>query len=278
MYVIKNNSLEVSILDPVADRSYMGTRYCTGGYIFTVVDKRHGNLITGPTYPGEVIPSEGQGMPDGFDLSPLQPRGSTSTKALVLGIGICDLGKNDVEEWCTWDVNAGKEQIVFKTRHQFGGFDVKLVRTVTLMNRTLRTATCVRNEGEEFVPIRWFPHPFYPPPATSELCKFNIPISFPDNSGYELAPNGYICAKKWPWVQEDFAGKDGFFQLINHDASDNLIVMQRHPVLGLTSATCSYTPAFFPIWGNTVTFSWEPFLERTLGWNQETDWYIDYEF
>ena len=31
MYTLKNDSLDVSILDPVADRERFGVRYCTGG-------------------------------------------------------------------------------------------------------------------------------------------------------------------------------------------------------------------------------------------------------
>ena len=34
MYTLANDSLEVSILDPIADRERFGVRYCTGGYIF----------------------------------------------------------------------------------------------------------------------------------------------------------------------------------------------------------------------------------------------------
>jgi len=55
-------------------------------------------------------------------------------------------------------------------------------------------------------------------------------------------------------------------------------VVQRHPLLGMVSATCSYVPAFFPIWGNERTFSWEPFIERTLYENQELEWWISYDF
>jgi hypothetical protein len=57
-----------------------------------------------------------------------------------------------------------------------------------------------------------------------------------------------------------------------------LVVLQRHPVLGLAAAVCSYAPDYFPIWGNPNTFSWEPFLERTIGMGQALEWWIDYEF
>jgi hypothetical protein len=55
-------------------------------------------------------------------------------------------------------------------------------------------------------------------------------------------------------------------------------VVQKHPKLGLVAGVCSYIPAFFPIWGNGNTFSWEPYLERGVGVNQALTWWIDYEF
>jgi hypothetical protein len=55
-------------------------------------------------------------------------------------------------------------------------------------------------------------------------------------------------------------------------------LLQRHPTLGMVSAACSYVPDFFPIWGNPLTFSWEPFLERTVASGQTLTWWIDYTF
>ncbi len=61
-------------------------------------------------------------------------------------------------------------------------------------------------------------------------------------------------------------------------ATNNLIIIQRHPQLGQLTATCSYAPDFFPIWGNQNTFSWEPYLERTIAGGQQLSWRIDYDF
>ena len=54
--------------------------------------------------------------------------------------------------------------------------------------------------------------------------------------------------------------------------------VQKHPAAGLIAASCSYIPGFFPIWGNCNTFSWEPFLERTVFKNQTLSWSISYDF
>jgi hypothetical protein len=93
----------------------------------------------------------------------------------------------------------------------------------------------------------------------------------PENPGYTLAESGFIARKAWPerW---------GFYQALDHAAQSTLVILQRHPALGMVAASCSYVPSFFPIWGNHNTFSWEPFLERMLARGQELTWWIDYSF
>ena len=188
-----------------------------------------------------------------------------------MGIGVCDLEANEVSEFCTWEVDAEKDRVAMRTAHAFGPYDVELVRTVSLAGRTLRSATRLSNRGRRPVPLRWFPHPFYPQPEGDELCRFNIAVDFPENPGFAVADSGFIARKGWPW-------KDGFYQALDHGAQSNLVVLQKHPVIGLAAATCSYVPAFFPIWGNRHTFSWEPFLERSVAQGQGYEWWIDYEF
>ncbi len=56
------------------------------------------------------------------------------------------------------------------------------------------------------------------------------------------------------------------------------MTLQRHPTLGLVVATCSYTPSYFPIWGNRNTFSFEPYLARTVAPGAESTWSIVYDF
>ena len=45
MLSLRNDSLHVALLDPLADRDRFGVRYCTGGYIFQITDPRHGPLL-----------------------------------------------------------------------------------------------------------------------------------------------------------------------------------------------------------------------------------------
>jgi hypothetical protein len=274
MYQLKNNQLSVDILDPIADQSRFGIRYCTGGYIFQITDAQHGALLSGPTYPDSFKWFDGQGIPDAFNFSPLRPLNGTDTEVEIIGIGRCDLVNKRVLEFCQWNIEQVDAQTLRMTTHQqFATFNFILERTVTLMNRTVRSHTTLKNlgSGREFVPVSWFPHPFYPQPDTDELCRLNIPVSMAENQGYFIADNGFITRKNQP-------DQSGFYQPLDQQAHSPLTLMQRHPKLGLVSASCSYVPTFFPIWGNQHTFSWEPFFERLLAPQQNLSWWIDYDF
>jgi len=129
MYTLKNDALEITLLDPVADRAQLGTRYCTAGYIYSVTDARHGELMSGPTYPDSFNVFDGQGIPDSFNLSPLLawpgpkhpqqplPEVPKDAHALVLGIGVCDLDTSTVVTWCDWDVEVEPTVIKMSTHH-----------------------------------------------------------------------------------------------------------------------------------------------------------------
>ena len=270
MYTLENQSLSVSVLDPLADQDRLGSRYCTGGYIYQIEDKRLGPLLSGPSYPDTPSQFDGQGIPDAFNLSPLAEAG-TSALALIIGIGLCDLAQGGVLEYCRWEIEHTAQSITLHTRQAHQGFALALERRVTLTQRTVRSYTRLANTGAAPIPIRWFPHPFFPHPAGDELCRFNIPVGLPENPGYVLADNAFVVRKGWPWT-------GGFFQAVELGGQSNLTVLQKHPLLGLVAGSCSYAPSFMPIWGNTRTFSWEPFLERTVWAGQETNWWIDYHF
>jgi hypothetical protein len=271
MYTLANHALEVSILDPIADQGRFGPRYCTGGYIYQVADKKLGDLMSGPTYPDKFNWFDGQGIPDAFHLSPLRDTSSTDTIGLILGIGLCDLAAREVKEYCTWEVSQESNSITMRTEHKYQNYAVKLERTVTLNERTVRSFTRVWNHSPQTIPMRWYPHPFYPQPETDELVKLNIPVEPIEDEGYRLGDNGFITRKGWPWEK-------GFYLSLNHTPSTNLVVFQKHPKVGLVAGTCSYAPDYFPIWGNPITFSWEPYLEHSIGHDQDFSWWIDYEF
>ncbi|ALE05732.1 hypothetical protein AL755_10055 [Arthrobacter sp. ERGS1:01] len=271
MLTIENDQLVVDIIDPRNDRDYLGTRYCSGGYIFQVTDKTLGPLLSGPTFPDSYNVFDGQGIPDSFNLAPL--RGARDAPALVLGVGVCDLVGNTVREPCRWTIDSTRRSIVFTTRQEFQGWAVELERTVTLAGRTVRSNTVLRNVGADRLPLIWFPHPFFPqlPQGSDELIKLNLAVELPENEAYGISPNGYLCRLGWPWTGD-------YYQALDVPRSGELVILQRHPVLGLVGASCNYAPTYFPIWGNRHTFSWEPMIERTVAPGQVADWRIDYDF
>jgi hypothetical protein len=285
MYTLANDALEVAILDPVGDQHRFGPRYCTGGYIYQITDARHGELMTGPTYPDSFNWFDGQGIPDAFHLQPLRDPESHDAQALILGIGLCDPVAKEVHDYCQWDItqSAGDETpaITMRTVHTHANyvdaqrsslrFVVELERTVTLMGRTIRSSTRLANQGKGLVPIRWYPHPFYPQPDTDELIKLNIPIGPIEHPHYAMSENGYLMRVGWPWDA-------GHYLALEQEATTNLVILQKHPKLGLVGATCSYIPQYFPVWGNPNTFSWEPYLERSVFPGTSFTWWIDYEF
>jgi len=270
MYTLSNDQLTVSVLDPLADQARFGVRYCTGGYIFQVSDTRLGDLMSGPTYPDSFNWFDGQGIPDAFNQYPLRDPQGDDSLALIIGIGLCNLTERTVTEFCVWDVEQNADAVRMTTRHDWQGYTIELERTVSLHERTIRSDTRLVNGGAP-LPIRWFPHPFYPQTASDELLKLSIPVEVVENPGYEMTPSGFIARKGWPWDQ-------GYYLALDHTTGSGLTIIQRHPLLGTVTATCSYDPTYFPIWGNPRTFSWEPFLERTIGGGLAAEWRIDYDF
>jgi hypothetical protein len=270
MFSLSNGTLEVQLLDPVEDLHRFGVRYCTGGYIFQVIDRDLGDLLSGPTFPDSFNWFDGQGIPDAFNLGPLN---STRTlgEALVIGIGVCDQRARTVKMFSDWTIDRGTTEAIFTTQQRYEEFALTLRRTVTLHERTIHSHTQLANTGNAPIPMRWFPHPFYPQTKTDELLWINAPLRWRDANNYTRARNGFIARTGWPWTE-------GHYHPLDHEASAPLVLLQRHPLLGMVTAACSYAPDFFPIWGNPNTFSWEPFLERTVAPGQSLAWWIDYTF
>lgn len=270
MLTLSNDQLEVFLLDPMLDGERFGTRYCSGGYIFQISDVDAGELLSGPSYPESFDPFDGQGIPDAFSRSPLRdPAGPH--RALVIGVGLVNVDHDRIIAPCQWDVDVQKSHFTFMTRHSFAGFAYEMRRQVSLAGRTVRSKTRLKNDGAVSFPITWYPHPFFPQPVGNELCRPSIPVHFQENDGYEMATSGFIRRKGWPW------GNDRFL-VLDHEAAAPIVVLQRHPKLGLIAGSFSYAPGYFPIWGNTNTFSFEPYLERFIGAGQTLEWWVDWHF
>ena len=280
MIYLENDALRVAVLDPVDDRVRLGARYCTGGYIYMVDDRKLGPIISGPGYPMEYPPVfDGQGLPEAFtDVYPAQ---DATEPFLILGVGrVAELGKQpsghprrEVDEFCEWYIQQESEAITMTTQHALGVWGAEIVRSVQLVHRTVRSATRLTNTGARALDMHWFPHPFYPLVPGGEACRFTTKVGFPVNDGYEMRSDGMIVRKD----AENWS-RGGHFQMLEFTPDGNLGAVLRHPQLGLVAATCDYEPETMPIWGNANTFSVEPYLHRSVAVGDTTEWSVTYDF
>jgi hypothetical protein len=284
MYQLSNKDLTVSILDPLADRARLGSRYCTGGYIWQVSDVKKGELISGPEYPKEPNTFDGQGMPDMFHR-PLLPVGGVPVGGAVACIGVGLVRRSspvepfevrhnpEVLEFVFWDVDTTSDIIAMRTAHNFHGWAYRLERTVSLRGRTVHSRTAIYSLGTDPLPVRWFAHPFFPLTEDNVLCQFSIPISMPENPGYFLNSDSFVTRKA------DHHWQRGWYQPLDYEkTAGGITVVEKHPKIGQVATQTNFCPTFLPIWGNHRTFSFEPYFERELVPGEGADWSIEYTF
>lgn len=284
MYTVANDHLSISILDPETDLERCGSRYCVGGYIYQVTDAQHGPLLSGPQYPA-AYPDvfDGQGAPDMF-FTPLGAEdAAVGDEVGVIGVGrvrrtspiepFSVRHNPEVIEFLTWTVAETDGSIAMQTEQRFGEWGYQLRRTVTLDGRTIHSHTAIESIGAAPLPVRWFPHPFYPPTANGQQCRFSIPVSLPENAGYFVNEEGFICK------QPDFDWQKGCFLALEFEQPETEVTIeQRHPLLGTVHAVTDYAYDFLPIWGNANTFSFEPYLNSVLERGQAAAWRVVYHF
>lgn len=284
MYTVENAALSVSLLDPIADKVRLGSRYCVGGYIYQVTDLKKGELLTGPQYPAPYPDTfDGQGAPDMF----FTPLGAEDTavggEVGVIGVG-CVKRTNptepfsvrhnpEVAEFLPWEIEAGKESITMRTEQCFRDWAYSLAREVTLTERTIHSRTTIESTGEAMLPVRWFAHPFFPLTPDRVYCRFSMPVTMPANAGYFINDEDFICQKAehdWP---------KGFYQALTYDKPANgITITQKHPAVGEVITTTDFAPDFLPVWSNANTFSFEPYFDAQLHQGQAATWCIRYEF
>lgn len=283
MYTLSSADLSISILDPVADANRLGSRYCTGGYIWQVSDAHKGLLLSGPEYPLEPNTFDGQGMPEMFHRALGAEDAAVGDAVGCIGVGSVrrtspsqpfDVRLNrEVIQFVTWQVEVGSDAVMMRTRQTFHNWSFDLERQVTLHERTVTSRTGLHNLGAEALPIRWFPHPFFPIPMNNVLCAFSFPVSMPENPGYFTNEQGFIARKPGHDWQR------GWYQVLDYaQVGNSMGAVQEHPVVGQVKVTTDYMPAFLPIWGNANTFSFEPYYERLLPTGESAAWSISYQF
>ncbi len=221
MYTLQNSELAVSVLDPQHDLDRCGSRYCVGGYIYQVSDHKLGNLLSGPQYP-KPYPDvfDGQGAPDMFIANFGGDTAAVGEEVGIIGVGrvrrtspIEPFGVRhnpDVIEFLPWTVEQTPHSIIMQTDQSFGDRAYHLTRHLTLEGRTLDSCTEIESRGSAPLHIRWFPHPFYPSVADGVLCHFSIPVSLPENAGYFLNDEGYVCQKLDHDLEQGLFSAGGF--------------------------------------------------------------------
>jgi hypothetical protein len=282
MYILHNDQLEIQIIDPIKDRKLLGSRYCTGGYIYQIRDLKKGDLLSGPEYPKpDFNVFNGQGAPEVF-LTPLNEQAAVGDDLFVLGVGIVQrtspispfhVRDNPVvREFCLWEVEELPHTIKMTSRSVFNQWDFCITRLVSLNYRTISSETIFFNNSESPIPIVWFAHPFFPFPIDYKACSFTAQINLPENSGYFVNNQGFIELKN------DYKWKKGLYQKVAYPINERLCVIQNHPVIGNVKVTGDFIPESIAIWANNITFSFEPFYNKFTGHNEKCSLKLSYCF
>jgi hypothetical protein len=293
MLFLENQQLKVSVLDPLSDRDRLGSRYCTGGYIWQISGPGGVNLLSGPQYPDpEPDRFDGQGAPEVFETAPGADSVPVGEEVLVIGVGMVRKtspiipfhvrNNPEVVNFCSWNTSVSGSSIYMETDQNFcppprsgepsQEFGLHLERTVTIINRLVCSRSGLKNTGNCSLPLRWFAHPFFPQNPDFSCCKFSVPVEVPQNMGFYLNPQHVICRHK------DYEWKRGCFQRLNIKTGGPVKITIFHPEARQVEVSCEYALSSMPVWGNSRTFSVEPFFDSILMPGEAVSWQISYQF
>lgn len=282
MLSLTANSLAVELLNPAdsGDRARLGTRYCWGGYIWQVHDRDVGPLLTGPEWPSPTpTPFNGQGLPESFrhtEFGTERPLMLEDGRGFILGIGEVapgDDGKPMVTKPCQWTVTRSAAAMDFYTVQTGGPFGCRLSRRVAIEGRSLTSYTKVINTGTKPLPVHWFAHPFFA--LTDGVLTCGLPRS------WDMAENpGYVFdGERRLTFQRRFKNKDdGHFQQLVVGSRTPLRAAVSHPRLSKVFFSTDFTPDSCPVWGNSNTWSIEPYITAELAPGATRAWTLTYEF
>jgi hypothetical protein len=279
MLHLENGELRVDVLEPVADAARQGARYCWGGYIWQVHDRRLGPLVAGPEFP-HPAPSafNGQGLPESFrhrtrDGRPLTWQGD---RGLGIGIGLLAAGPDKavtVTEPCAWTVSHFPDHLIFQTRQAAAGFAYELTRKVELRGREVGSFSQLTNVGDQPLVLQWFAHPFWA--LTGGRAEVRLPAgtTVPANPGFTLAPDGRLTFQR-----AFLTPQDDQFALLALPAGRGLALQLDHPRLARVEFDSSFAPDECPVWANAHTVSVEPYLNLRLTPGETRHWHVRHGF
>ena len=282
MLTLENPSLAVDLLDPAdpADRARLGTRYCWGGYVWQVRSAAAGPLLAGPEWPEpRPLPFNGQGLPESFrhaELGTGRPLLLEDRRGFIIGIG--EVAPDDANELavtapCRWTVTRSAGTVEFCTGQSGGGYACQLTRRLTLAGRTLTSATTLANTGARTLPLHWFAHPFFALADRQLTCGLPVGWGLADNPGFALDAAHRLTFKRRFQHQHD-----GHFEHLQIAPGTLLRAAVSHPRLSAIVFTTDFTPDLCPVWGNSNTWSIEPYLTSELAPGAQRAWQLQYDF
>jgi hypothetical protein len=272
---LANAQLRLEFLDPIADRAKLGPRFCWGGYLWQIHDATVGPLLTGPEWPKpDPSPFNGQGLPESFRHSTRDGFRHTWNRDLgvALGAGALAPGGGDVAIPCAWDIAPTKDEIVFKTRQDVAGFNYAITRTISLRERQVTSFSQLTNLAENPLRLEWFAHPFFA--LTDRLIELRVPAQsrLADNPGFALDGRAFTQKRRFEHEQ------DGHMDFLHLPAEQPLAVRLTHPKLTHIDFETTFAPSECIVWGNSNTFSIEPYQTLALLPGESKQWSLRYDF
>ncbi len=282
MHTLENADLLVKVLDPAVDEAKLGSRYCSGGYVWQVMDAEHGEVLSGPCFPDPKPPTfDGQGLPEVFEIALGQDRAKVGDDVWVIGVGRVQRSSPTVPfhvrdnptvvERARWSVETLPARITMRSHETFEEYELELERRVSLDGRTLTSKTTLRNRGSREMPVRWFAHPFFPW-AGAECMRSTLEMSLPENPGFFMNARGFVERR----AEHDWS--KSCYVVPKVALGGELSVEQKHEALGTVRVGCRFPLAWLALWGNDRTVSVEPFHQTVLAPGTRSVWAIEYGF
>ncbi|HEX2956537.1 MAG TPA: hypothetical protein VHO70_06890 [Chitinispirillaceae bacterium] len=285
MYHLKNNILDVTILDPIKDQHFLGSRYCTGGYIWQISHFAHGPLLSGPFYPQtNPPPFDGQGFPEVFEsAAPDSDIKAVDSPVLIPGVGLVKKSspiipfhaRNNPEviSFCSWKISISSNSIMMKTAQSFGQFQCSITREITLIDLVVTSKTSFQFSGARSYNLCWFAHPFFPLNVDFKCCHFSVPVIHFSNDAFSLDNNSGILQ-----IQPSFDYSKSSYTLLDIPSNSKLSIHQFHPSVGKITVSTDFPVSKMPVWTNKNTFSFEPYFQACIEENQKITWTMQYHF
>lgn len=278
MITLANAELSLQLIDPVADRDRLSSRYCWGGYIWQVFDAAGQALVTGPEWPNSTPrPFNGQGLPESFRFRRRSGEALTwnGREGVHLGggrLGLDDKGEAVVVEPCVWTLERATDRLTFRTEQRMLGYDTALTREIQLRGRTIHSISRLTNRAGQPLSLEWFPHPFFA--LTDRLVEVEVPPAcrLADNPGFSLDGRRLASRKRFD------GDRDGHMDFLLLPPGVTVQARLTHPRLQWVDFSTSYAPSECVIWGNGNTFSIEPYLAATLAPGETREWSVTTAF